>query len=69
MQEKLEQGKFNLRHDRVYVIEDFDEPEQFIKDIRTDLELFIHIEKRIRELSLWKRIRKAGALQKPSEKF
>lgn len=52
VQEKLEQGKFNPRHDRVYVIEDFDEPEQFIKDIRTDLELFIHIEKRIRELSL-----------------
>ena len=52
VQEKLEQGKFNPRHDRVYVIEDFDEPEHFMKDIRTDLELFIHIEKRFRELSL-----------------
>jgi len=42
----------NPRHDRIYVIDDFDEPEQFLNDIRADLELLMTIAMRVRELEL-----------------
>ena len=44
----------NLRphQDHVYVIEDFDEPEQFLADIRSDLELFQQIGDRVEALEL-----------------
>jgi SNF2 family DNA or RNA helicase len=40
------------RHERVYEIEEFDEPEQFLNDIRADLELLRHISERVKELGL-----------------
>jgi SNF2 family DNA or RNA helicase len=44
----------NLRphQDHVYVIKDFDEPEQFLADIRSDLELFQQIADRVEALEL-----------------
>jgi superfamily II DNA or RNA helicase len=42
----------NPRHDRIYVIKDFDEPEQFLDDIRSDLELLRLIAERVSALGL-----------------
>lgn len=47
-----EEENLNPYHDRVYVIEEFDEPEKFLNDIRSDLELLQHIAKRVDALSL-----------------
>ena len=47
-----EEVNLNPRHDRVYVIEEFDEPDQFHNDIQSDLELFKLIAKRVDELGL-----------------
>ena len=49
-----EEGTLNPRHDRIYVIKDFDEPEQFLNDIRSDLELLKHIDARVKALQLVK---------------
>ena len=51
--ERLAEGKnLNPRHHRVYVIEEFDEPEQFLNDIRSDLELLQHIAGQVKLLGL-----------------
>jgi hypothetical protein len=47
-----EEGSLNPRHDRVYVIDEFDESEQFLDDIRSDLELLKHIDERVKRLGL-----------------
>lgn len=44
--------KLDPRHDRVYVIKEFHEPEQFLRDIRSDLALLQHIAARVEELGL-----------------
>lgn len=49
-----EEKNLNPRHDRVYVIEEFDESEQFVSDIKADLELLQHIARRVDELDLVK---------------
>ena len=46
------EGNLNPRHDRVYVIEKFDEPKQFLDDIRSDLELLQHIAEQVSALGL-----------------
>ncbi len=47
-------AKENLdpRHDRIYVIAEFDEPEQFLNDIRSDLGLLKTIANRVNKLDL-----------------
>ena len=47
-----EEGSLNPRQDRVYVIDEFDESEQFLDDIRSDLELLKHIDERVKKLGL-----------------
>jgi len=47
-----EEGILNIRHDRIYAIDDFDEPEQFLGDIHNDLVLLKKIANRIEELDL-----------------
>ncbi len=47
-----EKEKPDPRHDRIYVIEDFDEPERFLDDIRADLALFKAVAERIAALNL-----------------
>lgn len=42
----------NPRHDRVYTIDDFDEPELFLDDIRSDLKLLQEIAKQVDALGL-----------------
>jgi SNF2 family DNA or RNA helicase len=42
----------NPRHDRVYQIDAFDDPEGFLNDIQADLELLRQIEKRVQTLGL-----------------
>jgi len=42
----------NPRHDRIYIIDDFDEPEQFLNDIKADLNLLNTIAARVHELEL-----------------
>lgn len=53
---------FNPRHDRIYVIDDFDKPKQFLDDIRADLELFKHIAERVEALELVKQDPKSRCL-------
>ena len=47
-----EEENLNPRHDRVYVIEEFDEPEQFLDDIRSDIELLKYIAEQVSKLEL-----------------
>jgi superfamily II DNA or RNA helicase len=47
-----EEENLNPRHDRVYIIAEFDEPEQFLNDIRSDLELFQNIANQMNALGL-----------------
>lgn len=59
----------NPRHDRVYVLEKFDEPEQFLDDIRSDLELLQHIAKRVKALGLVDNDPKSKYLTKAVQKI
>lgn len=47
-----EEEKLDSRHDRIYTINEFDAPEQFIKDIRSDLELLQRIAGEVEALGL-----------------
>jgi len=47
-----ERENLDPRHDHIYVIGDFDEPEQFLNDIRADLALLKTIAERVDELDL-----------------
>jgi hypothetical protein len=51
-QRLAERENLNPRHDRIYVVKEFDEAEQFITDIKNDLELLKHIAERVRSLGL-----------------
>lgn len=44
--------KLDPRHDRIYVIKDFDDPEGFLRDVRSDLALLKEINRRVQELEL-----------------
>jgi SNF2 family DNA or RNA helicase len=47
-----EEERPNPRHDHIYVVEDFDEPELFINDIRSDLNLLQFIAEQVDVLKL-----------------
>ena len=47
-----EEGALNPRHDRVYIVDEFDDPDQFLSDIEADLELLRQIAERVDELGL-----------------
>ncbi|RMD67123.1 helicase [Candidatus Parcubacteria bacterium] len=47
-----EKEKLDPRHDRIYVIDHFDDPEGFLQDIQSDLELLKKIAARVQELNL-----------------
>ncbi len=47
-----EEENLDPRHDRIYTIGTFDEPDQFINDIQSDLELLRHIGERVEALGL-----------------
>ena len=47
-----EKEKPNPRHDRIYVIKEFDDPEGFLEDIRADLDLLREVEARVESLAL-----------------
>jgi len=47
-----EKAKPDPRHDRIYILDDFDEKERFLADIRADLELFHEIAQEIERLGL-----------------
>src|SRR5690606_20821794 len=38
---------FNPRHDRIYVVAEFDDADQFLNDVQADLELLKHIARRV----------------------
>ena len=51
--ERLAEGEnLNPHHNRIYVIKEFDEPKQFLDDIRSDLALLQHIAKQMGALGL-----------------
>ena len=52
VQRLAEKEKLDPRHDRIYVIKDFDDPEGFLQDIQSDLELLKGIATRVQELDL-----------------
>jgi len=47
-----EKPRLDPRHDRIYVIEDFDLAERFLEDIRSDLELLQEIAAKVEQLRL-----------------
>ena len=47
-----ERRTLDPRHYQVYVIEEFDEPEQFLNDIKSDFELLKHIAEQVKALGL-----------------
>ena len=47
-----EKEKLDPRHDRIYVTADFDDPQGFLQDIRSDLALLKTIASRVQELDL-----------------
>ena len=47
-----EEKNLSPHHDHVYIVEEFDEPEKFLDDIRFDLELLQHIAGRVKALAL-----------------
>ncbi len=51
-QRLAEKEKLNPRHDRIYVLDEFDDPEGFLEDIRSDLQLLRAIDDRVRRLRL-----------------
>ena len=53
---------FNPRHDRIYVVAEFDDADQFLNDVQADLELLKHIARRVNELGLVKQDPKSQCL-------
>ncbi len=47
-----EKSRPDPRHDRIYDLDNFDEKERFLEDIRADLELLREIDRKIRDLNL-----------------
>jgi len=47
-----EKARPDPRHDRIYILDDFEERERFLEDIRSDLELFREINRKIQALGL-----------------
>jgi len=52
VQRLAKKEKLDPRHDRIYVVDDFDDPEGFLQDIQSDLELLQEIDARVQELDL-----------------
>lgn len=52
IQRLAEKERLDPRHDRIYVIDDFDDASGFLEDIRSDLKLLKEIAERIQELEL-----------------
>ncbi len=59
-----EKEELNPRHDRIYVLDEFDEPQVFLNDIKSDLELLEYIARRVNELELVKNDPKSKYLVK-----
>lgn len=59
-----EKEKLDPRHDRIYVIDDFNDPEGFLEDIRSDLSLLKEIGERVQALDLVANDPKAARLLK-----
>lgn len=52
VQRLAEKEKLDPRHDRIYVVNDFDDSKGFLQDIQSDLELLKRIAARVKELDL-----------------
>ncbi len=52
LQRLTEKEKLDPHHDRIYVIDEFDDPEGFLQDIQSDLSLLKNIARRVEELDL-----------------
>ena len=52
LQRLVEKEKPDPRHDRIYVVDDFDDPQGFLDDIRSDLKLLKEIVERVEALDL-----------------
>jgi SNF2 family DNA or RNA helicase len=64
-----EKEKLDPRHDRIYVIEKFDDPEGFLDDIQSDLELLKEIAARVQALNLVAEDPKAARLVEAVEEI
>lgn len=64
IQRLAEKEKLDPRHDRIYIIDEFDDSEGFLEDIRSDLSLLEEIRERVQTLDLVANDPKAARLLK-----